>query len=357
MDLNLINQKLQAARYSVDIFGVLNSDDIENKLKELKGLFNLMAKNTHEDLFGNTDDKKIAHEAFIKLTEWHERAIKDLEAGNYGKKEQIKIKTKKGVIIIHDIFHSGGIADIFNCTKEGDTKKDLVLKLVRDSANCDLANNEINVLKQLFTHTGEYLRIITNHTIGPLEIFEIDKKPAILFEKLNGFYSLQDVINQYKTGIDPKNIAWIFRRMLGILGAIHGLGLVHGNVIPSNFLICPENHNGKLIDFTNTVKIGQKAKFINGDHLYFYPPEMRDKRELTPASDIYMAAKCMLELLGNVGNVPEKILNFLHACTIDNPHRRLNNSLDIHRDFGDTIDKIWTREFHKFEMPNPANKQ
>lgn len=357
MNLLFINDKLQTARYSVDIFGLLKSNNQENKLKELKSLFHLMAKETHADLFTKDEDKKIAHEAFIKLTEWHELAIKDVENDKYGKRDTIKVKTGKNSYIIHGLHKGGDIADILNCTKEGDTKKDLVLKIVREQNNNDLINNEIKVLKKLYSHTEHCFKLISNHTCNVIEVFEADKKQAIIFEKLNGFYNLAEIYEAYPNGVDPKNMAWIFRRMLGIQGALHELGLVHGNIIPTNFMICPETHNGKLIDFTNTVEIGQKAKTINPDYKDFYPSEVFNKKELTPATDIYMTAMCMVKLLG--GNVktkevptivPNKIVNYLKSCLIENPNRRWNNALDIHNDFGYTLDEIWKRQFHNFKM-------
>ncbi len=88
MNLAFINQKLQTARYSLDVFGALNGNQDE-QCKQLKSLFHSMAKVTHADLFNNDEDKKIAHEAFIKLMEWYERGLKDIVNDRYSNPEPL----------------------------------------------------------------------------------------------------------------------------------------------------------------------------------------------------------------------------------------------------------------------------
>ncbi len=357
MSLTLINDKLQSARISADIFGIL-SGDLAAQLSELKTLYHQMAKATHADLFDNVKDKEIAHEAFIKVKQWYELAVNDLETGNYGKKKSTKVKTKRNTYIIYDLFRTGNIADVYDCVNEKEPKKPLILKVVRNVINNDLINAEINALKKLYTHTGPFLKVIDNHITKIIETFEIDGKQAIVLEKLIGFYSLEDVIKVYPNGIDPKDMAWMFRRLLSIQGALHALGIVHGNILPQNFMICPENHNGKLIGLSNTVGVKGKIKMIDSNCKDFYAPEILNKAEVTSATDIYMSALCMVKVLG--GNVktrempaavPRAIQGFLKGCLIENPHRRFNNALDLHGEFGYTLKEIWKPEFHKFEMP------
>lgn len=348
MNLSLINEKLQTAKITLDVFGALNGSIME-QLEELKSLFNLMAKTVHPDRYITESDKKIAHNTFINLKNWYELAIKDIEGKTYGQKIATKIQTKKNTYFIYDLFKTGDAADIYNCVDSKNPGRNLVLKIANDKSNNDLINNEIKVLKKLYGETDKKSDLITNHTCAPVEVFEADGRQAIVFEKLNGFYTLEDVIKTYPNGIDPKSMAWMFRRLLSILAVVHDLGYVHCGVIPSNFMINPDNHNGKLIDFIGTSEIRGKNKVVIPEYKDFYPPEALNKIELSPATDIFMAVKCMLMLTGKQ-EIPSTIMNLFKSCLIESPAKRPNKSLDIYHDFSKTIDAIWERKFIKFEM-------
>lgn len=353
MNLLFINDKLQTARYSVDIFGLLKSNNQENKLKELKSLFHLMAKETHADLFTKDEDKKIAHEAFIKLTEWHELAIKDVENDKYGKRDTIKVKTGKNSYIIHGLHKGGDIADILNCTKEGDTKKDLVLKIVREQNNNDLINNEIRILKMFALHTDNFAKLINNHICLPLDVFEIEGKQSIIFEKLDNFISLEDVLIKYPNGIELKHVAWMTNRILGALIITNHFNLIHGALIPSNFLINPENHNGKLIDWCNTIQNSEKLKTKISDCQWYYPPDNIDKLDF--GFDIFMFAKLLIQLITGKqseipNNIPKPMSNFIRACLLGKAYRP-KDANELFSEWQDILKNIFgERKFHKFTI-------
>lgn len=154
-------------------------------------------------------------------------------------------------------------------------------------------------------------------------------------------------------------MAWMFNRMLSSLGAVHSIGCVHGGVNLSNFMIEADTHNGLLVDFCYSTEIGGRIKAIVPRYKNYYPPEVLNKREVGPFTDIYMAAVCMLVLLGgNInqktfpGCVPKHIQYFLKSCLIENPNRRPNNAFDLHSEFRDTLKELgWNlKEFVSFDL-------
>ena len=53
----------------------------------------------------------------------------------------------------------------------------------------------------------------------------------------------------------------------------------------------------------------------------FYPSEVANKAKLTAATDIYMAAKCFLYVLGST-KLPKSVLNFVKYCTLESSYAR-----------------------------------
>ncbi len=50
---------------------------------------------------------------------------------------------------------------------------------------------------------------------------------------LDGFRSLTEVGTAYPDGVDPRDAAWMWRRLLVGLGFAHRAGVLHGAVLPT----------------------------------------------------------------------------------------------------------------------------
>lgn len=93
----------------------------------------------------------------------------------------------------------------------------------------------------------------------------------------------------------------------------------------------------------------------------FYPPEVFAKRTPSPALDIYMAAKCVVALLGgNVetgaipDSVPIQIRTFLSASLLESPTKRPKDAWQVHDDFDQLVGRILPKKYREFKMP-PTN--
>jgi hypothetical protein len=104
-------------------------------------------------------------------------------------------------------------------------------------------------------------------------------------------------------------------------------------------LIWPADHNGMLIDWCYSVAIGQPLRAICPPYAADYPPEVAARQPATPATDIYLAARCMVRLLGGAGDtgtlpaaVPAPLRALLNACLIPAPHRRPSDAWQVFED-------------------------
>lgn len=370
-ELEIIAKNLSRAREPRDIFGSL-SGNASQMQEGLKSAFRKLAKLSHEDKHPN--DKELARETFIGLREWFEMAESQIEDGRYNN-NGTKRKTKETKITVRGVTYSlkerayaGDISDIYECLYAAEDKKEKegLFKIVRDPEDNDLAQNEARVLKHLYENkTGrgflDYLPLLK----ASFSLKDgTGTRQANVFELKSGFYSLEEVMEQYPKGLDPRDMAWMFKRLLVVLGWAHENSVVHGAVLPSHVLIHRENHGGMLIDWSyaviNPSTSKERIKAISRDYKDMYAPEILNKESPGASTDIYMAGLCMVKLLG--GDVlkktlpketPEEMKRFFGKCINKNPHKRPDSAWDLHKEFDDILHGLYgPRKFRDLHMPN-----
>ena len=177
-----------------------------------------------------------------------------------------------------------------------------------------------------------------------------------VFEK--DTHSLAEVNKRFPKGIDPADGVWMFHRLLAALAKTHELGLVHGAVLPPHLLIRPEDHNGILIDWCYSVEIGGQIQAVSPPYKHYYPPEVLAKRPATPATDIYMAALILIELLGGdeyghrpSPQTPRPLAALLKSCLLESPHRRPQDAWEVFEQSHELCKKLFgTPVFREFVM-------
>jgi hypothetical protein len=168
---------------------------------------------------------------------------------------------------------------------------------------------------------------------------------------------VEDVITAYPNGIDVRDAAWMINRLLGALMVPHQAGIVHGAIVPNNFLLDFKTHNGVLVGWGFSVKSGNKLKAISTKYRNYYPKEVFDKLPVNSGLDVYMAAKIFLKLVGgNIetnqfpNSVPVQISNLFKACFLGPKYRTLD-PYELHRDFSDELKNIYgPRKFREFKL-------
>jgi len=105
------------------------------------------------------------------------------------------------------------------------------------------------------------------------------------------------------------------------------------------------------------VKPGQKVTAISPDWRSIYAPEILVREPVSPATDIYMAARCMFYLMGisptqaAIAPCPLPMFRFLRACLLG-PKQRIQNTWQVHEDFRNILTELYgERKFRTFSMP------
>lgn len=343
-----------------DVFGL--------RAEELKHRYGQLAKLVHEDKHHTARGKKLAHEAFVLLQKWHKLAERRIADGIYGDRSTAStavVKTKTNEYTVTSRIASGDICEIYAATDKD--ANPVALKVPRAPANNDLTNNEATKLREIWACSRVAKLSANRHIPKLLDSFDLVQsgvtKRVNVFTRLEGYFSLQEVIDAFPTGLDPRDAAWMWNRLLAALVLMHSEEFVHGAVLPSNVMICPDKpmaHNGILIDWCYATKEGGRIRTAVTAELASYPPEVLAKKPASATADVYMSAVCMVRLLGGSVSkpgikipetLPRPIRGLLKACLLSAGHRP-REVFEVFSDFEKILKDVYgTRKFRPFSMP------
>jgi serine/threonine protein kinase len=172
-----------------------------------------------------------------------------------------------------------------------------------------------------------------------------------------GFHTLEQVHEQHPA-LDGRHLAWIFKRLLTVLGFTHRQGTVHGAVLPCHGLIHSGAHGLRLVGWGQSATAGRRLKGVPARYRDWYPPEVLHGRPVGPATDVFLAARCVVYLAGGdpVTNrmpeaVPPPLRRFLAACLLESARMRPDDAWALQDDFDGLLRDLYgPPEFHELTL-------
>lgn len=298
-----------------------------------------------------------ATEAFQLLEKWKQVAEKKIKAGTYGNRtildEPIIISSKDVQYVLTQIQKPHPVYEEYRGTDVSGSHE-IICKITRSPKNNDLLNNEAKILAYLRdsapTKDLEAMAHIPQYVESLVLFQNKERRQVNIMRAGDHFYTLQDVINKYPDGLDPRDAAWMFNRMIGSLVIAHQAGVVNAGVLPNQFVINAKSHNGILKDWMYAVDLNSSKKVISAiDNNYreYYPEEIFNKVPATFGMDIYMAALCLLKLLGGdvkTKTLPSRVLapiqGLIRACLLS-PSKRITDIWQLHDDFNNVLNRLF----------------
>jgi serine/threonine protein kinase len=356
-ELEQLAKQLAQATKPEDVFGGVAD---ENSLRKR---YHSMAKIAHPDVHPIREDKLLAQVTFNQLVEWFNRAAGKLHSGSYGEKERIVLATARREYEIDEQFEQDETFNFYACRFVEDGRKhQAVIRIVRDPRRNNLSTNEARILDSL--RSSRDASKFQPYLPNLLDTFLYDdgrySRHAAVFEACNGWYSLEEVCRAYPHGIDPKDMAWMWRRLLAVLGFAHANSVIHGAVLPDNVWVHPEQHGLMLRNWFVSVQDGEPISKLDAPPAGWYSQEDINRGIPTHGMDINMSAKCMIYLLGGDAerrtipdSVPHAMRAFLRGSSL--PGKRApQNAWAVRQDFDDLLQRLWgERKFHPFTMSIP----
>jgi serine/threonine protein kinase len=268
-------------------------------------------------------------------------------------------------IKVGDMLAKGDICDLYLCTQDvpftvdaskGKSRWDLlseddddgtgerkwVLKVCRSTGDLDLVTNEVQVITKLYPQEQKDEKFF-RYLVKPYKA----TPKGLLMPYLDGFMSLEAILKAFPDGLDYRDVAWMYKRLLTAIGFVHERGIIHGAVLPPHVMVHPTLHGAKLIDWSYAVGRNTTIRAYSASWKDYYAPEIFAKRFPEPSTDIFMAAKVAIALLGGnvqTNEIPEKVpaevADLLHSCVGNLPSSRPQNSWDLHDQFEALMAKL-----------------
>ncbi|MET7423211.1 serine/threonine protein kinase [Dactylosporangium sp. NPDC005555] len=285
-----------------------------------------LARLTHPDTAGPQGAA-----AFARLSElWHNRGT---------------IRSAEGVYSTAALAFEGDLANLY-AVPEGH------LKLVRDPACNDLMAREATALRQLADRGDpRYLpyvpRLVDSfrHQEGTAR-----RRGNVIATSAKGLHSLAEVARLRPNGLDPRDAAWMWRRLLAALGLAHRAGVVHGAIVPEHVLIQPDDHGVVLVDWCYSVsEPGDRIPAIVPHRRDHYPAEVLDRETPGPYTDLAMAARVMADLMGD--RAPQALRRFADGCRLSSPRQRPDDAWKLLGELDDLLHRLYgPRKFRPFVL-------
>jgi serine/threonine protein kinase len=326
-------------------------EDIFGKDEEVaKSIYKDLAKKLHPDAGGSDEE-------FALLSSLWIHAQKKMEDGTYGK-YLFQITAKKFTIDVFEELYRGDISNIYH-GKFQDV--DCLIKIPRNSKDNDIIISEQKSLRKLYDN--EDLEKARPYVPRLLKNFKAPisggQRNVSVLEKIDGLFSITEVVKRKAASgsqIHPKDMAWMFRRLLIAINYAHKSGIIHGGITPDNVLIHPEQHGLILCGWTASVEPANKITVVSQrwwndeDEIYLYPNEVLNKEPVGPGTDIWMAVKTMQYLLKDSVDSPG-IRRFFRGCLLERENRRPQDALHLLHEFDELIVRLWgPRTYRPFSL-------
>lgn len=233
------------------------------------------------------------------------------------------------------------------------------LRLPRSAKNNDLVEAEVRALKAIASDGDPQLAGFVPKLVDSFRHRDsasgVTRRAVVVDGIPDGFISLAEVHHRWGD-LDPKDVAWIFRRLLLALHHGHSVGIVYGAALPDHILIHPEMHGLILPDWTYSTAIGSTAK-VMAESARVVPGELVEKKPVTPATDIYSAAITAEFLMGvNLRSDTRSgraLRAFIFGCTLSQ-RQRPQDALGLLAEYDWLIQDLWGRRQFRPFPPEPS---
>lgn len=276
------------------------------------------------------------------------------------------MRTAKHAYRVLDRVAFGDLANVYRCRFHFNGREvEGLMKIARDARVNEPLRSEASVLEQLFAldrdHRFRPFLPCVEESFAYCQDAPSEARQANVLRmhasiaSVDELYTLEEVRRHYPRGIDPRDMAWIWRRLLTILGFAHANHIIHGAVLPPHVLIEPREHKLLLVDWCHAVPAGESLRTIAGSYRPWYETGVvRKYQPTTPLLDISMAARCMIDLVGGDAirlmyppDFPPALSAYFGRCMGGSP-----DALRLLDDFDRLIEALWgKRTFRVLELP------
>jgi serine/threonine protein kinase len=266
------------------------------------------------------------------------------------------VRGPQRVYALQQLLAVGDAADIHLATAETDGQ--YLVKVSRVPEGFALLNNERQTLANLLAAAGDttYRKYLPRLVESFSATGKFPKRINVFLIE-HGFYTLEQVHEQH-SALDGRHLAWMFNRLLTVLGFCHRQGVLHGAILPCHVMIDAASHGLQLVGWGQSVACGRRIETVPTHYTDWYPPEVLKKQPASPATDLFLAARCMVYLAGGdpVTNwmpeaVPLPMRRFIATCLLESPGMRPDDAWALQEDFAALLRSLYgPPKFHELTL-------
>lgn len=371
--LEVIADKITTAKKFADVFGEIRSNDMAHKKRDLRKQYVYMVKYIHPDHVSKTEEE-LASTIFAKCTDLYEQAKKAIEDGSYEKLfspsntgyaggESVIASSSKKYVVNNAVWAEGDFSDIHRGTSEDG--KEVLVKIASDPTMNQYLEHEGFIHNSVATSSVQksVLQYVPQLEDSVLVDLPGNRHVRInVFPYQEGYVSLAKIREIYPDGLDSRDAAWIWRRVLGQTITAELLGVVHGAMVPDHTLVHPVTHDPLNIGWAHSVLSRKDPHALLTTCIDrwkgWYPKEVFEHKPPTHKTDLYMAGKTMVYLLGGdvVHNhfpktVPEQVRRIVQRCVAVDPSKR-PDGYGVLQEFTEVIYRLWGKTYRQLHMPS-----
>jgi hypothetical protein len=240
---------------------------------------------------------------------------------------------------------AGDVADL-HLASAGESS--YLLKISRIPGGAALLDNERRKLAHLLTKAGDstYRRYLPTLAESFPAKDRFDKRVNVFLHE-PGFFTAEEVHDKHPA-LDGRHLAWIFKRLLTVLGFCQRQGVVHGAVLPPHVLLHAANHGVQLIGWGQSVELGEPINNISTHYRDWYPREVRKKQPACAATDLFLAAKCLVYLAGGdpatnrmPDSVPAPLSRFVATCLLPPAAMRPDDAWQVLDELDELLGRLY----------------
>lgn len=351
--------KISPFKKPEQLFGELPGDTFEERLNKLKKEYTRLLYLYHPEANKGEGDELLGIAGKITniVIYLYSLAEKRIMLGTYGQPDPAgsektlfePLITRSHQYQISQFLAQGDNSLLYAARMDGADDSGVCLKIARDAA----ANERLLVEK-------EVLENICHYQLPELidDFLTEDGLMVLVEELIDGLdlFSLLEV-PRYRNGIPQEHVAWMADRGFHIIGKLHTLERLHGNITPAHLMVRPQDHNVFLVGFTESVKkVGGRYSF-KAD--IYGAPEITGEAPLKPQTDLYAFGKCLILALGGdpatdklPASVDQKIKDFLAELVCEDPDLREGDAWEAWHRWSDLRLELFgaRRSFKYFEV-------
>jgi serine/threonine protein kinase len=249
----------------------------------------------------------------------------------------------------------GDVADVYRAVA---AESPYVVKVSRLPEGGGLLDHERKVLTSLLCRAdGTTYRKYLPGLVESFPVADAVPRRVNVFQYEPGFYTLEQVHEQHPA-LDGRHLAWIFNRLLTVLGFSHRQGIVHGTILPCHVLLHAADHGLQLVGWGQSVETFRRITSIPTRYRDWYPLEVLNKHPASPATDLFLAARSLIYLAGGgpacdrmPDAVPAALRRFVEACLLEGEAMRPRDAWQLMDEFNELLRRLYGPPmFHPLTM-------